>query len=93
MCNTFYLAFWSKASNRRQFFERYARENQFDPRLPENWYMQSRQKIIQTKVFTFFKILIVQAELTIFLGEKCTNILAVGLASLFVFAFIWGKEN
>eukprot|EP00026_Physarum_polycephalum_P003234 Phypoly_transcript_03244.p1 GENE.Phypoly_transcript_03244~~Phypoly_transcript_03244.p1 ORF type:complete len:742 (+),score=88.29 Phypoly_transcript_03244:221-2446(+) len=36
-------------NNRRQFFERYAKENDFDPLVPENWYYQSRDKILAIK--------------------------------------------
>ena len=31
--------------NRRVFFEKYAANNGFDPRIPSNWYSRSREKI------------------------------------------------
>ena len=41
---------WQEASNRRMFFEKYALENGFDPLVPHNWYLQSREKIRSLKV-------------------------------------------
>jgi len=35
-------------------FEKYAKENSFDPLTPENWYAQSKQKLLQIKVFLYF---------------------------------------
>eukprot|EP00026_Physarum_polycephalum_P003961 Phypoly_transcript_03978.p1 GENE.Phypoly_transcript_03978~~Phypoly_transcript_03978.p1 ORF type:complete len:727 (+),score=78.73 Phypoly_transcript_03978:92-2272(+) len=35
--------------NRRKFFEKYASENGFDPRDPEGWYLQSRERILAVK--------------------------------------------
>ena len=37
--------------NRREFFNRFARGNGFDPRRAEDWYLQSKTKIMSTKVF------------------------------------------
>jgi hypothetical protein len=36
--------------NRKRFFETYARENDFDPYVGENWYSQDLEKIISAKV-------------------------------------------
>jgi hypothetical protein len=41
---------WDKSAERRHFFEDYAKENGFDPLIPDNWYSQSRDKIMSTKV-------------------------------------------
>eukprot|EP00026_Physarum_polycephalum_P003664 Phypoly_transcript_03677.p1 GENE.Phypoly_transcript_03677~~Phypoly_transcript_03677.p1 ORF type:complete len:748 (+),score=79.94 Phypoly_transcript_03677:247-2244(+) len=35
--------------NRRKFFENYAREHGFDPLVAENWYKQSREKLMSRK--------------------------------------------
>jgi hypothetical protein len=42
--------FWHSAPNRRKFFEEYAREHYFDPRIPTNWYEVSREDIMTSKV-------------------------------------------
>jgi hypothetical protein len=36
---TFFPASWQDIGNRRQFFENFAKENGFDPLIPENWYL------------------------------------------------------
>ena len=43
------LAYY-KVENRRKFFENYARENDFDPLVPDNWYSQINNKIMSVKV-------------------------------------------
>ena len=43
---------WESTESRREFFESYAKENGFDPHYHENWYSQSRSKIIARKVST-----------------------------------------
>eukprot|EP00026_Physarum_polycephalum_P001397 Phypoly_transcript_01398.p1 GENE.Phypoly_transcript_01398~~Phypoly_transcript_01398.p1 ORF type:complete len:808 (+),score=111.44 Phypoly_transcript_01398:465-2888(+) len=40
---------WRKLRNRRLFFEEYAKENKFDPLVPENWYTQPRKRIHSKK--------------------------------------------
>jgi len=40
---------WYDVENRRKFFERYAKQNKFDYSVPENWYLQSREKIMAVK--------------------------------------------
>ena len=42
---------WASPLKRRQFFEKYARDNGFDYRSPAAWYAQSRTKILSVKVF------------------------------------------
>jgi hypothetical protein len=39
------------AFHRKKFFEDYAAANEFDPLVPENWYSQSRQNILASKVY------------------------------------------
>jgi hypothetical protein len=41
---------WNKIEKQQQFFEDFAHNNQFDPKIPENWYLQSIDKIMSTKV-------------------------------------------
>lgn len=41
---------WGSKENRRRFFEKYALDNQFDFRIPSNWYSQNPEKITATKV-------------------------------------------
>lgn len=41
---------WHKVKNRRNFFEEYAKENGFDPRIPKNWYKQPKKKLEAKKV-------------------------------------------
>lgn len=54
--NLILFCFWDKTnkiiiiakspkSNRRKFFITFARSNQFDPLIPENWYNQSKEYI------------------------------------------------
>eukprot|EP00026_Physarum_polycephalum_P005007 Phypoly_transcript_05033.p1 GENE.Phypoly_transcript_05033~~Phypoly_transcript_05033.p1 ORF type:complete len:665 (+),score=73.56 Phypoly_transcript_05033:296-1996(+) len=40
---------WAEESNRRKFLEEYARENGFDPFIPENWYSQPLSQLTDTK--------------------------------------------
>jgi hypothetical protein len=40
---------WGNIENRKKFFEKFAKENFFDPLIPENWYSQPKQ-IMDTKV-------------------------------------------
>eukprot|EP00026_Physarum_polycephalum_P002504 Phypoly_transcript_02511.p1 GENE.Phypoly_transcript_02511~~Phypoly_transcript_02511.p1 ORF type:complete len:789 (+),score=87.01 Phypoly_transcript_02511:70-2436(+) len=40
---------WYNVENRRKFFEKYARQNGFDHSVAENWYAQSREKIMAVK--------------------------------------------
>ena len=41
---------WTRVENRRSFFESYAKESGFDPLVAENWYSESKQKIMFAKV-------------------------------------------
>jgi hypothetical protein len=36
---------------RKRFFEVYAKQNKFDPLIPENWYAQTQKQILSVKVF------------------------------------------
>lgn len=61
-CMLFYLFFlfnsidvissaaWHEAKYRRKFFEIYAKENEFDPLIAQNWYLQPKRKILANKV-------------------------------------------
>jgi hypothetical protein len=44
---------WKDPENRRKFFEDFARENNFDPLIPENW--QSRYESIISEKVTYFE--------------------------------------
>jgi hypothetical protein len=48
------MKLWQDAKNRKEFFEKFALTNSFDPLLAENWYQQSPEKILSVKVFPFF---------------------------------------
>ena len=37
-------------NRRRNFFERFARQKKFDPRIPENWYPLRKEDFATTKV-------------------------------------------
>lgn len=52
-------AVWNDTRNRKKFFEDYAKENGFDPLVPENWYNQPRDKINTFKVIILNVIIIV----------------------------------
>ena len=41
-----YLAVWKSPENRRNFFEKYAKQNGFDPLDPELWYSQTKENIL-----------------------------------------------
>ena len=42
---------YNKENNRRRsFFERFAKHRQFDPRIPENWYLLSKDDYATSKV-------------------------------------------
>lgn len=47
------VAQWDDIKNRKKFFERYARDNSFDPLLPDNWYSQKSSDILSSKVLSF----------------------------------------
>ena len=49
-CTDILLAPWRVITNRKRFFENYAKEHGFDPLVPENWYLQSRKRIANYKV-------------------------------------------
>eukprot|EP00026_Physarum_polycephalum_P009772 Phypoly_transcript_09908.p1 GENE.Phypoly_transcript_09908~~Phypoly_transcript_09908.p1 ORF type:complete len:313 (+),score=46.93 Phypoly_transcript_09908:110-1048(+) len=38
--------FWESPKNRKQFFDEFARENNFDPLLPENWYQVTERSVL-----------------------------------------------
>lgn len=40
-----------KSKEMRMFFEKYAKSNNFDPLVPENWYNISRQEVLSIKVY------------------------------------------
>lgn len=42
----------------RSFFKKYANSNGFDPHVPQNWYSQSKKKIMAVEVYHFLKITI-----------------------------------
>ena len=48
----FLLAGWESASERRNFFENYAKRLEFDPLTPDNWYIQPKERIMSTEVLT-----------------------------------------
>jgi len=43
------LNFWDKSDNQLRFFESYADKYNFDPLNPNNWYSQSKRKIMAIK--------------------------------------------
>ena len=59
---------WDNDHKRRLYFERYARENSFDPLIPQNWYSQGREKILATTVFASLLFLSLSSFLLLFLG-------------------------
>eukprot|EP00026_Physarum_polycephalum_P001329 Phypoly_transcript_01330.p1 GENE.Phypoly_transcript_01330~~Phypoly_transcript_01330.p1 ORF type:complete len:878 (+),score=128.72 Phypoly_transcript_01330:456-3089(+) len=40
---------WTEESTRRKFFEEYAKQNGFDPLVPDAWYAQSSENILSVK--------------------------------------------
>jgi len=40
---------WAYAGHRRKFFQNYAKQHGFDPLVPENWYKESRTKVLAAK--------------------------------------------
>ena len=42
---------WSDPETRRNFFEKYAKNNDFNPLLPANWYSQSKAQIMAIQVW------------------------------------------
>lgn len=45
-----FLIGWKDIDSRRLFFENYAKKEGFDPLIPDNWYIQPRTKIADSKV-------------------------------------------
>lgn len=48
-----FAASWNTISNRRQFFENFAKMKNFDAEVADNWYSQSRKEIMNQKVLLF----------------------------------------
>lgn len=44
------LDLWHSAEKRRNFFEKYAKDENFDPLVAENWHSRSLQSLMLTKV-------------------------------------------
>jgi hypothetical protein len=44
--------------NRRKFFENYAKNNGFDPLIPENWYSVTTESVKSVLVFSLFNSII-----------------------------------
>lgn len=44
------VEYWESIENRRNFFEDYAEKHAFDPLIASNWYSQSKENIMATKV-------------------------------------------
>ncbi len=44
---------WNKETSRRRVFEIYAKENGFDPLVPEDWYPQPKQSMLAFSVIIF----------------------------------------
>ncbi len=42
--------YWKDIRNRREYFDKLAQENEFDPLIPENWYNIVKHKLILFKV-------------------------------------------
>lgn len=42
--------YWQDLQNRRIFLENYARTNNFDPLISENWYSLTREKLLRSEV-------------------------------------------
>ena len=45
---------WNEVTNRRGFFDEFARSNGFDPLEPKNWYSIASTQIFNSKVFLSF---------------------------------------
>lgn len=54
LCNRMIILFaakrWQNKSNQKKFFEGFAKERNFDPDIPENWYSVRAAEITQVKV-------------------------------------------
>jgi hypothetical protein len=44
------LGMWRDENTRRNFFEKYASVHSFDPKVPENWYAESKKRILAFEV-------------------------------------------
>lgn len=50
---------WQDVESRRRLFETYAKDNNFNPFNPHNWYQQPRKKILSVKAcYNCFTLLI-----------------------------------
>lgn len=47
ICVSNYSYLYLALRDRKKFFEEYATTNGFDPLVPENWYTQSKEKIMR----------------------------------------------
>eukprot|EP00026_Physarum_polycephalum_P002112 Phypoly_transcript_02116.p1 GENE.Phypoly_transcript_02116~~Phypoly_transcript_02116.p1 ORF type:complete len:954 (+),score=114.83 Phypoly_transcript_02116:59-2920(+) len=70
LLNSKFKTQWNFIGNRKKFFEKYAKENGFDPLNPEEWYRQPRKRILATEnagdVMSFHKDRVSQAIFDIF---------------------------
>ena len=74
-----YTALWRKADNRRRFFETYAQQNGFDPRIAENWYAQQKDKVMTLKVLPPNLPLLLHIPLVIHISSRGSHLLALCL--------------
>lgn len=51
------MAYWGEISNRRKFFEHYAKQHGFDHKIPENWYTHPKKLIYTAKVIDMLLLL------------------------------------
>ena len=52
-----FLVLWQDKQNRRRFFEKYAKENGFDPLVANDWSLISKKHLMATKVHTCLSFL------------------------------------
>ena len=50
---------YQNSGSRRRFFEFFAKANEFDPLIPDNWYNVSSANIVKHKVFPFYIFFII----------------------------------
>lgn len=71
---------WHDRNNRRNFFEEYARENFFDPLIPENWYLQPTSKIMAKEVIILllfcFILLYFYLLILLNIGGECSCVVS-----------------
>jgi len=67
------LDVYKDTKKRLEFFEEFAKENQFDPLIMENWYSRTKSDIFSYKVSIYLLLLVYLCKNNIHLGWSISS--------------------